>query len=145
MARHEGRLHPTHMLWTEHQALVVEKDPKVILDPGYWSRYVNTVKPRDLIHAEAEDASWSATVRVMGVDREGERVIVMPVGEVRRFDPGPIPSGFVLDFVSFLSGWRILREDGRAPLRSNFATAFDAAEWLRLDRGPIPGGKSGKA
>lgn len=143
--RYERRLRQAGGDWAVYEATIPQGvEPEDVLDPSFWGNHAKMLRHRDQIRVEAEDGSWMMTLRIMGKDEMGGRVLVMLVGDLVRFDPGPIPDGYTLEFVSQLAGWRVLRDGSSGPVRSGFASSYDAAEWLRMDRGAMPKPK-GKA
>ncbi len=144
MKTHEQRLYDAGQQWQTYETIIpVGHEPADVLDESYWFSHRRDLKARDQIRCEAADGSWMRVVRVMGVDEVGGRVIVVAVGDVVRFDPETPPAGYSYEFAG--GAWRILQEGRASPVRSGFATAIDAAAWLRLDRGGGEGAETPRA
>lgn len=149
----EGRVYVGGQRFATWEALIPkDHTPDDIIEPHYWGAFCKDLKPRDVIKCEAEDGTWTCELRVMGTDAHARRVLVAPKGDFCSFPAGPVPQGFKLDFVNFSQGWRVLSGPTDMLIRSGFASAYEAAEWLRstqpaappMDEPPVDNGKSKK-
>lgn len=113
-------------------------DLETLLKPSFWWPCNREIRPmRDRIECVWEDGSRIVLLRCMGKDERGETMVFAVMQDVE-FPAPEVPDGYELEYVSPATGWRVKRADGVQALRGGFATAMEAAVWLKGDIEPEP-------
>lgn len=104
-----------------------------LLAPSFWWPQNRVIRPLlDSIHCIWDDGTRTVTLRCMGKDERHETIlmVVVPNSDIE-FKVPDAPPGYSYEFGgSRAVGW-FIKQDGRSsPLRSNFASANEAHDWL---------------
>lgn len=114
-----------------------------VISGSYWWPVNGQIRALDLIDCTWEDGSRIVRLRVMGRDDRSELIHVLVTDDQEFPAPDDLPPGFRLDYASPGTGWQVFREGQTSAIAAGFATAYEAAAWLRGDTaaaGPAPAG-----
>ena len=102
-----------------------------VLQPEYWKHIASTMHPSDRIEVLAEDGAWFAELFVVSCGKNWAKVCQLRFVELSESKPDEAPAA------KFTVIWRgqthkhsVVRTSDKAVIKSEFATAADARQWL---------------
>lgn len=112
----------------------IRADPEVsmeeVLDPKFYTHVASKMKCGDRIEVLADDLTWHVDLIVVNVEKVSIKVVPLAVNKLVKDEPSEFPD-YTIRWAGESAKHRVIRKSDRAVLKSGFATASDAADWLR--------------